>query len=152
MSIDTTDKIYFAYTPYIQPAEAWDFWVDAKGTPHVVWYSRARGTIALQKIGNEIHYGISVCSEDDNFNKKEGRAMAEARLKGGYGQYTLDKDSVVRFAAEFHDDHELCLYLLRNMANSVARDIRKTQQRIGKKRLPKETRLLVASKETLHKV
>lgn len=148
MSIDTTDKIYFAYTPYIQPAEAWDFWVDAKGMPHVVWYSRARGTIALQKIGGEIHYGVSVCSEEDNFSKKEGRAMAEARLKGGYGKYMLDPE----LAAGYHDDHELCLYLLRNMANSVAKDIRKTQQKIGKKKLPKEIRLLTASKENLHKV
>lgn len=152
MSINTVDKIYFAYTPYINPADSWDFRVDAKGMPHAIWYSRARATIALQKVGNDIHYGIAVCSEEDNFMKKEGRAMAEARLKSGYGKYTLDKDSVASFAIEFQDEHEVCLYLLRNMANSVAKDIRKTQQKIGKKKLPKETKLLTAAKETLHKV
>lgn len=148
MSINTKDKIYFAYTPYIAPSEAWTFWIDAKGMPHIEWFSRARGTLALQRVGNEIHYGMVVCSVEDNFNKKEGRALAESRMKSGWGKFPLDPTH----AATFKDDHELSLYFLNNMINGMAADMRKTQHKIGIKSAKKGApKLLTAVSSSLHK-
>lgn len=134
MSIDTSDKIYFAYTPYIHPDDVWEWGKTVGGAPKVIRLSTARATIALRIIGDNVHYGIAVCSEEDNFNKLEGRALAEARLKSGFGKFPVDNELADRFT----DLHEISLYFLRNMVNSVEKDIRKTQQKIHKKKQPKE--------------
>lgn len=148
MSINTADKVYFAYTPYIPPEDQWEFAIK-DGQPFFIEHSRARGTLALQRIGNEIHYGMTVCSVEDNFNKKEGRALAESRMKSEWGKFSLDPVHV----ATFKDDHELSLYFLNNIVNSMAADIRKTQHKIGirsaKKAMPK---LLTSVSSSLHKI
>jgi hypothetical protein len=136
MSVDTKDKVYFAYSPYISFDDSFD-WEWSNGRVRTTRISRARATIALQIIGKEIHYGVAICSEEDNFNKKEGRELAEARMRSGFGKFTY------KGKAEFSDNHAASLYFLRNMINTVASNIRRVQYKIGQKRLaPRETKLL----------
>lgn len=123
MSVNTTDKVYYAYTPYIELLHS-----NAFGWP------RERATVALKKIGNEMHYGISVCSAKDQFVRKVGREMAEQRLEEGFGMFTLTRGVIDRFK----DDHELCLYFLNNMVNNVWKDMGKVQHKIGNKKTPKQ--------------
>lgn len=132
MSIDTKDKIYFAYTPFVAKGDGTWGWIDDNFTFTPV--DTARATVALQKIGDTIHYGVTVCSAEDNFNKKEGRALAERRLKAGYGKFDIPVDLAKDL--KFKDEHALCLYFLRNMVNSIEKDIRKVQFKIGKKKMP----------------
>lgn len=61
---------------------------------------RSRGervTIAVMYdySANQLHYGISICSPYDNFDRKRGQKEALRRLKEGFGvvPYSMDKPS-----------------------------------------------------------
>lgn len=125
MSIDSS-KVYFGYTPYIPKnfAEEWDI-------------EASRATIAMRKDGNAILYGVSICSHNDNFNKKEGRTLAEERLNRS-PQFIEIPESLVKHA-NLKDDHDICLYFLRNMINSLTNRsrIKRAQRRVSKITKPK---------------
>lgn len=127
MSVNTTDKIYYAYTPYVDSKVARRYGID---TP--------RATVALRRVGNEIHYGVSICSSEDNFEKKKGRQLAEDRMKEGFGKFPIAQGVSERF----DDDHALSLYFLNNMINSIWCDMRKAQHKIGLKKTKKNPKLL----------
>lgn len=41
-------------------------------------------TIALKRVGNTFHYGVAICSMNDNYDKAQGRAIAEQRMEEGF--------------------------------------------------------------------
>lgn len=121
MSVDST-KVYYGYTPYIPKnlAEEWEI-------------EASRATIAIRKDGNAILYGVSICSHNDNFIRKEGRALAEERLNKS-PKFIEVPESLIKHAG-LKDDHDICLYFLRNMIKSLTKrdKIRREQRRVNKK-------------------
>lgn len=120
MSVDS-NKVYYAYTPGPSPIEILlcrqlGFDLD-----------QSRATVALKRVGTNIEYGVSVCSHGDNFNKNLGRKLAESRRERGYGKFPIANGLM----GKFKDEHEMCLFFLNNITNSVFENIRKTQQKIG---------------------
>lgn len=83
-------------------------------------------TIALKKVGNEFHYGISICSIYDNFSKKSGREISENRLNQGFG--VLPVPAVLEGLTE----KQACLAQLYNLVESVVCKNRKWKKRITK--------------------
>lgn len=148
MSIDST-KVYFGYTPYIPKnlAEEWDM-------------EASRATIAMRKEGNAILYGVSICSHNDNFNKKEGRTLAEERLNRSPQFIEIPENITNRTKIDTRgnvipwDNHDICLYFLRNMINSLTnRDrIKKAQRRINKTTRAKSTKVYLLKPSDLRKV
>lgn len=148
MSIDST-KVYFGYTPYIPKnfAEEWDM-------------EASRATIAMRKDGNAILYGVSICSHNDNFNKKEGRTLAEERLNRSPQFIEIPENITNRTKTNAKgdvtpwDNHDICLYFLRNMINSLShRDrIKRAQRRVSKVTTRKPTRVYLLKSSDLKKV
>lgn len=134
MSVDST-KVYFGYTPYIPRDVAKEWEVEA-----------SRATIAMKKEGNTILYGVSICSHDDNFVKKAGRAIAEERLNMFPQFIEIPPNLGEHTKPKLKDDHDICLYFLRNMINSLSRRdrIKRAQRRVnkGKKKAPTKPYLI----------
>lgn len=49
---------------------------------HGMDFNKVRYTIAAVVSENEVKFGISICSKNDNFDKRIGRQIAEQRAKG----------------------------------------------------------------------
>ena len=135
MSVDS-NKVYFGYTPYIP-----------KNLAEMHGFEASRATIALKIEGRTVKYGISVCSHNDNFCKKEGRKLAEDRLTNEPESFEIPEH--IARDLRFRDSHDLSLYFLRNMIQSTSyrRKIKKTQRKLGKKQ-PRRPFLLSPVKET----
>lgn len=119
MSGIDSNKVYFAYTKHVDVMFSY---LDPLYIPDTT-----RATVAMRKVGNEIHFGISVCSEGDNFKKEIGRKIAEERLNAGYGKFLIGS----HMAGKFKDDHELCLYFLNCITNATQKNLRRAQYKIG---------------------
>lgn len=83
-------------------------------------------TIALKRVGDEFHYGVSICSLYDNFSKKSGREIAENRLNNGFGTLPVPK------VLEGMTEKQACLAQLYNLVSSVVCRNRKWKKRITK--------------------
>lgn len=68
-------RIYTAFSPYVNHKDARALGITADRT-----------TVVVKKQGNTFVYGISICSEKDQFNRKEGREKAIERLNNGFAQ------------------------------------------------------------------
>jgi hypothetical protein len=83
-------------------------------------------TIALKREGNTIIFGISMCSKDDNFSRKFGKEAAEQRMNENFGVFKL------KGVREDANEHELCMFHLYNLVQSVVLNRRKWRKRIAK--------------------
>lgn len=83
-------------------------------------------TIALKRVDDTFHYGISICSKYDNFSKKYGREIAQSRLERGFGIIQVPK--VVKDFPE----QEGSLKQLYQLATTVATRTKKWKKRIAK--------------------
>ena len=83
-------------------------------------------TIALTKVGDKFHYGVAICSRFDNFSKKDGREVAENRLKQGFGE--LEIPAPLKDLSE----KEQCLNMLYNLAATVVVKNRKWKKKVTK--------------------
>ena len=83
-------------------------------------------TIALTKVGDKFHYGVSICSRYDNFSKKHGREVAENRMKQEFG--VLEIPAPLSNATE----KEQCLTMLYNLAASVVIKNKKWKKKVTK--------------------
>lgn len=81
-------------------------------------------TIAIQRIGDEFHYGVAICSKYDNFSRKYGREIAENRLNQGFG--------IIPVPSPLQDlpEKEACLTQLYNLVESVVLKGRKWKRRV----------------------
>lgn len=121
-----TDKVYYGFTEHKEPKG-----VIERATLYgpTNEYTSARGTIAMKRVKDEIHYGIAVCSESDNFNKQFGRDLALQRLNQGFGKFPIK----TMIAQLYPNEKEMMLFYLDNMVDSVGRKIRKKQRIISQK-------------------
>lgn len=85
-------------------------------------------TIALRREGNEFHYGITICSRYDNYNKAQGREIALARLEQGFYKTTIPSD--LALIESKIGEKEMCLTFLYQLSASVTMKSRKWRKRI----------------------
>lgn len=130
-------KIYHSFTPHVDPISREVVWKGA---------TTARVAIAVRKVGNDIQYGMTVCSETENFCRKLGRELAEDRLINGgqgSGSFTIPPKLLAMFYAEKMDDHDISIYMLQNMIDSMTSNkIRKLQRKIGEERLARKVKMV----------
>lgn len=81
-------------------------------------------TIAIKKVGDNFHYGVSICSKYDNFSKKYGREIAENRLNQGFGILPVPKP------LQDLPEKEACLHQLYNLAASTILKNRKWKRKV----------------------
>ncbi len=81
-------------------------------------------TIALRKEGDKFYYGVSICSKQDNFSRKNGREIAENRLNQGFGIMEVPKN------LQDLTEHEACMSQLFNIVLSVVKKNRKWKRRV----------------------
>lgn len=138
MSIDS-NKVYYAYTEHVDVQYFSDVMHISPSTVAEL-IDKTRATIAMKLEGNTIKYGVSVCSNGDNFNRELGRKLAEERLNAGYCSFVISG----KLYNQFKDNHEMSLYFLNNITNSTQMNLRKVQQKIGawNKEKRKEQKLL----------
>lgn len=122
------DKIYYAFTPHIEPILR--PWGNDKE------FTTARATIAMRKVGNYIYHGTAVCSEGDNFNKAFGKQLAKARMEAGTASKFLITEVM---KTRFEDENSMMLYYLNSMTDAIAKKVKTTQRKIGQGSKSKET-------------
>lgn len=83
-------------------------------------------TIALEKVGDTIYYGVSICSKYDNFSRKYGREVATNRLQQNFGTIRV----LPSYAKRFESENDLCLDQLFTLVKSVVLHNRKWKKRI----------------------
>lgn len=90
-------------------------------------------TIAVQKDGDKIIYGLSVCSKYDNFSRKSGREIAELRMNGGFGYISVEK-VLLQKKAPLKDitDEQLVLTVLWSLVKSIVTKHRKWKSKLSK--------------------
>lgn len=84
-------------------------------------------TIAVQKDGDKIIYGISICSKHDNFSRKVGREVAMLRMISGFGYIDATK-----IKNEGETDEQLVLKVLWPLVKSVVTRHRKWKSKLSK--------------------
>lgn len=87
-------------------------------------------TIAVQKDGNKIIYGLSICSKHDNFNRKIGREVAELRMNRGFGY--IDAQKIKNKEGVDVTDEQLVLKVLWPLVKSVVTRHRKWKSKLSK--------------------
>lgn len=83
-------------------------------------------TVVLRKEGNNIVFGISMCSKDDNFSRKFGKESAEKRMNEGFGSFEIKGKEVNA------TDHEICMFHLYNIVESVTLHGRRWRSKIAR--------------------
>lgn len=85
-------------------------------------------TIALKREGKEFHYGVSMCSRGDNFNKEQGRKIAETRMEQGFRRTTIPADLLA--LEEQIGEKGMCLAFLYVLTESLVVNSRRWKKRI----------------------
>jgi hypothetical protein len=90
-------------------------------------------TIAVQKDGDKIIYGLSVCSKYDNFSRKSGREIALLRMISGFGCISVEK-VLLQKKAPLKDitDEQLVLTVLWSLVKSIVTKHRKWKSKLSK--------------------
>jgi hypothetical protein len=83
-------------------------------------------TICLQKVGDKFIYGVSICSKDDNFNKKVGREISKMRMNKCFG--SIDVPKVIKDLP----DHKACIQQLSSLAFSLLTKQKRWRKRVTK--------------------
>lgn len=121
-----TGRVFYAYTPHPTPFDRALGWGD-------------RATVAAQLVEingqKELHYGVSICSAGDNFNKTKGRELALQRLESGYGKTLWNEhyQSIADFFAaegENNGTERATIQFVNDLANSVAGKIKKHKRKL----------------------
>jgi len=116
-------RIYYGYTPHVEPDGRFYF----NGVFAGVRESSARACVAVQvdPNNNTIKYGVSVCSENDNFCKAKGRQLALESLYEGFGEVPINT-----FYARMESDHKRALFFLNTKVNSIFKNVRAYQRKM----------------------
>lgn len=105
---ETSSKVYFAYTPYYQL-----FNLETRK-----YVTDDRAVIAVQRVGDCIHYGVSVCCIGDLWDKAKGRALAQERMEQGFGKACI-KPGGLGTKIEKDGEHPVLLDFLNGLTDSV---------------------------------
>ena len=89
------------------------------------------GSIALKRVGDTYFYGVSVCHEEDNFSREEGRKIAELRMEAGFGSFKVSKRNESLLVPDDAEKDPLTLQRLYNISESLQLNSRKWEQRIA---------------------
>lgn len=110
-----SEHVYVMYTPYI----------DHK-TAHIIGRSADRGTVVAKIVDGTLHYGLSICSENDTFNRATGRLSAVKRMEEGYGKIPIDT-----FGKRAPLGERAIVYtFLRSIVESIDEDVNKYKRRL----------------------
>ena len=102
------NKNFYSYTPYFIE---WDKKAQK-------YFTCERATIVLKKVNDdEIHYGVSVCSKGDIWDKKKGRKIAEDRLNRRMGVIKISP--TLKKGIETKGEKPILLALLNSITESV---------------------------------
>lgn len=104
-------------------------------------------TIALQKVGNNFIYGVSVCSAYDNFSKTHGREIATARMEKGFKITPIPKDLLKVVDEPGLGEKAMCLAFLYQLAYSVTTRSRKWKKKITRFNLEQKTPVVPITKK-----
>lgn len=87
---------------------------------------RGRATIALQRLGDSIFWGLSICSGLDNFKKDIGREIAALRMKEGFARIPISKP-----LTGFEKESQLLSFIANGIAHKVSSNFNKWRHRIN---------------------
>lgn len=129
-------KTFYAYTPQdFKIVHTTDsrkpFEVRSKEIPY-----GDRATIAVAVDSLNIRYGISICDEEDVFDKKKGRDMATTRMMNNFGSIPMAN---FKFKKAVTPD-QIALYFLNKLTNSVYSNIGKYKKKIHEFSKPKNNK------------
>src|ERR1044072_6742250 len=82
-------------------------------------------SLAVKLDGDKIKYGISICHSEDNFSRKVGRVVAQARAENGFGEMPIPE------AHKDTDPKEICLKALYNRTTSLTAKPRRWKKRLN---------------------
>lgn len=85
-----------------------------------------RATIAIQRVGNALFWGLAICTAGDNFSKAKGRDLASQRLREGFG---IVKDT--GFFKDFETESQLLITTAANLGNKVERNYNRWKHRLN---------------------
>ncbi len=85
-----------------------------------------RATIALKRVDGVILWGLAICGDGDNFEKKTGREIALERLNEGFGRI-MDNGHF----ASYETESELLLGHANGIAAKVSGNYNKWKHRIN---------------------
>jgi len=86
-----------------------------------------RATICASMVGSHLKYGVSICNENDSFDKTLGRTLAYERMMGGFGFIEVSK---IQHVFPNLSMDELALKLLNSLTKSVYFSLGKYNKRI----------------------
>lgn len=89
-------------------------------------------TIAVQKDGDLIKYGIAICSKHDNFSRKTGREISEARLNLNFGHIEVAKIMTKNGQLEDVTDEQLLFKVLWSLVSSIVKKNKKWKSKLTK--------------------
>lgn len=87
-----------------------------------------RATIACKLVGNEIHYGVAVCSKGDNFSREKGRDIAIERMQQGFAVSKYDNG----YYDKFDSKHKALIAFMRTFSKSFDKNPRKYKEKVTK--------------------
>lgn len=85
-----------------------------------------RATIVCQRNGDNIEYGIAICSGRDNFERKKGRELAIERMTSGFGQCEFNNG----FFNSFDKEQSALLEFASTLGRAVRKNFEKYKKRI----------------------
>lgn len=87
-------------------------------------------TIALKREGNNFVFGVAMCSKYDNYSRKAGREIAEARMNQGF-KTTAIPETLLKVESEIGEKN-ICLAFLYQLSASITAKSRKWKKKITK--------------------
>lgn len=127
-------KTYFAYTPQDYRTI---LTLDSRKPGRVATKEQTygeRATIAVQVTNGYFNYGISICDEEDKFDKRTGRKFAEERMIQGFNKVPLSnyKKLISSEVGGFDEVilERITLDFLNNLTMSVYNNMSKYKRKI----------------------
>lgn len=123
-------KVYYAHTG--AHVLSHKLVIDDKGESNVYVKLQQRATIALKFESGVFMYGVSICSKDDNFSRKEGCIKALERLDLGFGTLPANAANVIAVDHQKRGNtqDQLAIGVLKNLVTSIEKDMPKYKKRI----------------------
>lgn len=113
-------KIYYGFTPHVEPDGIYKVGNNYHFAP-----SSARACVAVIVGQDSIKYGVSVCSETDNFCREKGRELALKSLNEGFGEMKINP-----YYAAMVSDHKRALFFLNTKVRNIFANIPAFQRKM----------------------
>lgn len=91
-------------------------------------------SLAITMDGDKLKYGIAICHNQDNFSRKAGRAIAQARAENGFGVMPIPTADLIAKKDYTYEEWQkhVCLKALYNLTESLLLKSRKWRKRLEK--------------------